>query len=375
MPELSYDFRAAERAQPVEDAAGAVCHNLFRSDLMSFRHAVLSILPIRSAGLPVFAAVAVLGTPATSQAELRPVPAGGGRIKIEIGAAGFSKEGIDPKVLKLGSLSLVKEITDTETVAECPDGRRLAPTGMTLVCQDNRRELLEWYSSVQAGKIDRRSGSIIVLDNDGETERRYNLFECWPIAYRRPGPDDDCDGLGDSAAVAVDFQIGAIAIVPGKTARHKDDYLLTHNWKIEIDGCVAGGACPGRVTDVVAEAAFRLDASALIPDGTNPLLRPGKKLYVGNLPYTADDGLSAWILQAQGSPTPCPLARLIPVDPSDAKGGSDTQKSASGRALVLHNLQLEKVSFPAFDFTAEASGNKDFIVEEIEFAVERVERK
>jgi phage tail-like protein len=37
------------------------------------------------------------------------------------------------------------------------------------------------------GKVERKSVSIILLNDAGEEAMRYNLFECWPTKYK--GPD------------------------------------------------------------------------------------------------------------------------------------------------------------------------------------------
>ena len=49
------------------------------------------------------------------------------------------------------------------------------------------------------GLIDRRSGSVIVLDQDGSTEvARYNFFEAWPCKWNVP------DMNADSSAMAIE---------------------------------------------------------------------------------------------------------------------------------------------------------------------------
>ena len=46
--------------------------------------------------------------------------------------------------------------------------------------------LLEWYKKVLAGKTDRKSGSIIYLDREGNEVMRYNFFEAWPCRWKAP---------------------------------------------------------------------------------------------------------------------------------------------------------------------------------------------
>lgn len=48
-------------------------------------------------------------------------------------------------------------------------------------------ELWKWRKSVIDGKVERKSGSIIMLASDNETEvLRYNFYEAWPIKWEGP---------------------------------------------------------------------------------------------------------------------------------------------------------------------------------------------
>lgn len=44
--------------------------------------------------------------------------------------------------------------------------------------------LYEWFKKAMSGEDARKSGSIIYLDREGSEVARYNLFECWPVAWR-----------------------------------------------------------------------------------------------------------------------------------------------------------------------------------------------
>jgi len=44
-------------------------------------------------------------------------------------------------------------------------------------------ELYNWFRDVVNGKIERRSGSIIVLDLEGKEKVRWNFFDGWPTKY------------------------------------------------------------------------------------------------------------------------------------------------------------------------------------------------
>jgi phage tail-like protein len=50
--------------------------------------------------------------------------------------------------------------------------------------------------NIEDGKIDRRAGSVIILDQDGTTEvARYNFFEAWPCKWNVPDMDSDSSSM------------------------------------------------------------------------------------------------------------------------------------------------------------------------------------
>lgn len=50
------------------------------------------------------------------------------------------------------------------------------------------RELYEWYRDIVKGKVVRKTGSIVVYDVDGITEKvRWNFVNAWPTKW--DGPD------------------------------------------------------------------------------------------------------------------------------------------------------------------------------------------
>ena len=53
-------------------------------------------------------------------------------------------------------------------------------------------DLFVWRQNIEKGFIDRRSGSVIILDQDLETEiARYNFFEAWPCKWEVPAMDSE----------------------------------------------------------------------------------------------------------------------------------------------------------------------------------------
>jgi phage tail-like protein len=57
-------------------------------------------------------------------------------------------------------------------------------------------DLWQWRKNIEDGKIDRRAGSVIILDQDGETEvARYNFYQGWPCKWYVPDMDSDTSGM------------------------------------------------------------------------------------------------------------------------------------------------------------------------------------
>ena len=57
-------------------------------------------------------------------------------------------------------------------------------------------DLFQWRKNIEDGKIDRRAGSVIILDQDGQTEvARYNFYEGWPTKWNVPELDSDSSSM------------------------------------------------------------------------------------------------------------------------------------------------------------------------------------
>jgi phage tail-like protein len=54
------------------------------------------------------------------------------------------------------------------------------------------RELYDWYRDVVNGKIQRKNGSIVVLDLEGNEKVRWNFLNAWPTKW--DGPDFTAKG-------------------------------------------------------------------------------------------------------------------------------------------------------------------------------------
>ena len=47
-------------------------------------------------------------------------------------------------------------------------------------------ELYDWHRVASEGRVDRRNGSIGLMDTQGREQRRWNFFDAWPVAWTGP---------------------------------------------------------------------------------------------------------------------------------------------------------------------------------------------
>lgn len=58
-------------------------------------------------------------------------------------------------------------------------------------------ELYRWYRQTVLGNVERKNGSVIVLDRQGNEVARWNFFNAWPTKYDIP----DFNATGNETAV------------------------------------------------------------------------------------------------------------------------------------------------------------------------------
>jgi phage tail-like protein len=61
----------------------------------------------------------------------------------------------------------------------------------------NTDELWQWRKKVIEGKVERKSGSVILCADDGTEVMRYNFFEAWPCKWK----GFSLDGKGNDVTV------------------------------------------------------------------------------------------------------------------------------------------------------------------------------
>jgi phage tail-like protein len=64
------------------------------------------------------------------------------------------------------------------------------------------RELIDWHQRIVDGEIDRRDGSIVLLNRRGEEVARWNFVRAWPAKYT--GPAFNAEG-NDVAIETLEF--------------------------------------------------------------------------------------------------------------------------------------------------------------------------
>jgi phage tail-like protein len=84
-----------------------------------------------------------------------------------------------------------REGGETKTVRKLPGLTKYTNITLKWGLTDSK-ELYNWYRDVVNGKIERKSGSIILLDLEGNEKVRWNFFDAWPTKW--DGPDFTAKG-------------------------------------------------------------------------------------------------------------------------------------------------------------------------------------
>lgn len=84
-----------------------------------------------------------------------------------------------------------REGADPATVRKLP-GRVSYPDIVLKWGVTNNEELYQWHLAVFQGNLERRDGSVILLDSQGNEALRWNFFNAWPSKW--VGPTLDAKG-------------------------------------------------------------------------------------------------------------------------------------------------------------------------------------
>ncbi len=203
--------------------------------------------------------------------------------------------------------------------------------------------LWTWFDDALGGVVARKSGSIIYLDREGNEVLRLNFFEAWPAAFEAgpvPGPD--------GRTVLESFTLGAEAVERVAPDAGAGGAAPARGFRVEIDGVPTGG--------VAATSRFGAEVSPA-PDGLSFLVDAGRLTLT--LTRGADPALHQWF--------------------REVSKGKDIRKSISVVLVATRTAPERRYTFheawPCRWKAPELNSASDtFIVEELEFAVERVER-
>lgn len=200
--------------------------------------------------------------------------------------------------------------------------------------------LLGWYQGALGGTTERKSGSIVYLDRTGNEVLRYNFSEAWPTRLEF-GPWSALNPQLSTEELTL--EVGGLERLPSGSR----DFIPQSNFKIEIDGVIQSG-----IRGVLpATATMGTDDSGApwVNAGNLTLLvTPG----VGS-------GLDQWFKEVVAGRD---LRKTITVNIRAVRG-------SPARRYTFHEC------WPCRWKAPELNSNSDtYIVEELEFAVERVER-
>jgi phage tail-like protein len=84
-----------------------------------------------------------------------------------------------------------REGNEAPTVRKLPGMTKYANITLKWGLTDSD-ELFKWYIDITKGKIQRKNGSIVVMDVDGTEKIRWNFYEGWPTKW--DGPDLNAKG-------------------------------------------------------------------------------------------------------------------------------------------------------------------------------------
>jgi phage tail-like protein len=66
-------------------------------------------------------------------------------------------------------------------------------------------ELFDWYETVRNGRVERKSGSVIIVGDDASEIARFNFFEAWPCRWSLlPMDGEDSTTLVEEIEIAVE---------------------------------------------------------------------------------------------------------------------------------------------------------------------------
>ncbi len=89
-----------------------------------------------------------------------------------------------------------REGGDTPTVRKLPGNLTYPDIDLKWGLTDSR-ELYDWHRAAVNGQIERKNGSVILQDDEGQEKVRWNFFNAWPSQWTAPS----LNATGNEAAI------------------------------------------------------------------------------------------------------------------------------------------------------------------------------
>jgi len=90
--------------------------------------------------------------------------------------------------MEVSGLESVTEVVETSDGDDLLVRKRPGRTGYSNIVMQRgftgSDELWKWHKAVTDGRVERKSGSIILCDDTGSEIMRYNFFEGWPCRWK-----------------------------------------------------------------------------------------------------------------------------------------------------------------------------------------------
>lgn len=84
-----------------------------------------------------------------------------------------------------------REGGDNTTLRKLPGMTKYSNISLKWGMTDDR-ELYDWHRRIVNGEIERKNGSIVMLNNRGDEVARWNFSRAWPVKW--DGPDLNAEG-------------------------------------------------------------------------------------------------------------------------------------------------------------------------------------
>lgn len=70
----------------------------------------------------------------------------------------------------------------------------------------DNEDLMDWMENIVNGDVDRRSGSVIMIDNEGVETRRLNFYGAYPVSLSGPELNSESSAVAiEKLELALDF--------------------------------------------------------------------------------------------------------------------------------------------------------------------------